>query len=116
MANANNKFFAAIRDTYTQLNESFDAMYAKCATQEEREKLRALLSSARDAFFQAAADALADDNIIVEDIHADLQKVNSQLKQQLQSLKDITATLNIATEAVRLSGSLTALASSSPKH
>jgi hypothetical protein len=112
---AQNEYFAAIRDTYAQLNDTFDAMYAQCRTQQEREKLRALLSSARDAFFQAAADTLADNNLIVEDIHADLLKVNTRLKEQLKNLNDITATLNIATEAVRLSGSLTALASSSPQ-
>jgi hypothetical protein len=53
---------------------------------------------------------LEDDSVVVEQIAADLGATTKELKAQLEEMSDVTATLDVAANAVRLAGSLVTLA------
>jgi hypothetical protein len=105
-----NDILAAIKATYDKLDDSFDDLYSKCATDAQRVQLRSLLNSARDTFFAAAAKALTDNNPLVDTLTKQLQDVNTQVHAQLTSLTNIVATLDLITEAVKLAAPLAKLA------
>ena len=109
MANGDD-ILAAIKQTYDQLDDGFDELYAKCQTGAQKQQLRSLFASARDAYFAAAAKALTDKNATVDALNKELHDVNQQVKAQLDDLKDIVALLNLCTEAVKLAASLATLA------
>jgi hypothetical protein len=106
----NSAGFKEIEKTFQEIDANFDALYSACQTMEQRERLRALFSSARDAYWKAVSAVLVDNNPVVAAIRTDLKRVNDRLTKDLASLKNISATLNLITEAVRLAGSLTTLA------
>ncbi len=101
---------AAIKNTYDQIDDNFDALYAKCATDDQKQQLKSLLASARDAFFAATAKSLTDNNPTVDSLTKQLQDTNADLDKQLTDIKDIVATLNLCTEALKLAASLATLA------
>ncbi len=109
MANGSD-ILAAIKQTYDQLDDSFDALYTKCLTSEQKRQLRSLFASARDTYFAAAAKALTDKNLTVDALTKQLHDVNTQVQTQLDSLKDIVAVLDLCTEAVKIAASLATLA------
>ena len=109
MANGND-ILAGIKQTYDQLDDSFDAIYAKCQTDAQKKQLRSLFASARDTYFAAAAKTLTDKNSTVDALTKQLHDVNQQVQEQLDGLKDIVAVLNLCTEAVKLAASLATLA------
>jgi len=100
----------AVHDTYRLLDDHFDEVYAACQTDAQRAQLRALHASARDAYWKAIADGLHDNNQVVQDIQRDLADATGRIRQQLQTLQDVTAVLAVMTEAVRLAGALVGLA------
>jgi len=111
MANSND-ILDGIKKIYDQLDDdaSFDALYTKCHTGEQKRQLRSLLACARDTYFAAAAKALTDKNPTVDALTKQLHEVNQQVQGQLDDLKDIVAVLNLCTEAVKLAASLATLA------
>lgn len=100
----------AIKETYDQIDDNFDALYAKCTTNDQKQQLKSLLASARDAFFAATAKSLTDNNPTVDALTKELQDTNSDLDKQLSDIKDIVAALNLCTEALKLAASLATLA------
>jgi len=100
----------AVHDTYRLLDDHFDDVYAACQTDAQRAQLRALHASARDAYWKAVADGLRDDNQVVQDIQRDLAAATGRIQQQLKTLQDVVAVLQVMTEAVRLAGALVGLA------
>jgi hypothetical protein len=109
MANGDD-ILARIKKIYDQLDDSFDALYAKCQTDDQKRQLRSLFASARDTYFAAAAKALIDKNSTVDALTKELGDVNDQVQAQLADLKDIIAVLKLCTEAVKLAASLATLA------
>jgi hypothetical protein len=103
---------AAIKNNYDQLDDNFDTLYAKCATDSQKQQLRSLLASARDAFFAAAAKSLTDNNPTVVPLTQELKDTNDKLGRQLTNITDIVATLALCTEALELAASLAKLAAS----
>nr|MDQ6924683.1 hypothetical protein [Candidatus Eremiobacteraeota bacterium] len=101
---------AAVHDTYRLLDDHFDEIYAACQTDDARAQLRALHASARDAYWKAVADGLHDDNLVVQDIRRDLTAATTRIQAQLATLEDVTAVLDMLTQAVRLAGALVGLA------
>ncbi|HEY0777345.1 MAG TPA: hypothetical protein VGD56_05195 [Gemmatirosa sp.] len=101
---------AAVHDTHRLIEDHFDVLYAACTTDAARAKLRALQSSARDAYWKAVADGLDDDNLVVQEIRRDLVAATAQIQAHIDTLADITAVLGMLTEAVRLAGALVGLA------
>lgn len=100
----------AVHDTYHLLDDHFDEIYAACQTDDARAQLRALHASARDAYWKAVADGLHDDNLVVQDIRRDLAAATTRIQAQLATLEDVTAVLDMLTQAVRLAGALVGLA------
>lgn len=107
-----NQNLAVIKDLYLTLDKAFSRIYeAPGTTNEQRLELRNVHAAARDAFWKAAKEALVDDNQVVEDILKDLKATTTQLKSELETLKNIPAVLGLATSGVRLAGALVTLAS-----
>lgn len=100
----------AIKNTYDQLDDNFDTLYAKCTTDDQRKQLKSLLASARDAFFAATAKSLTDNNPTVDALTKQLEDTNTDLGKQLAAIKDIAATLALCTEALKLAAALATLA------
>ncbi len=100
----------AIQKTYLMLDQQFDDIYAKCTSDAQRQELRALLASARDAYFAAAAKRREDNNATVQKFLDELTTTNDQISAQLSTLKDVVAFLNLCTQAVKLAGALASLA------
>jgi hypothetical protein len=109
MANETN-ILAAIKNTYDQLDDKFYALYAKCENDDQRQQLKSLLASARDAFFAAAAKSLTDNNPTVIALTKQLQSANGELTNQLADIKDVVSALALGTEALKLAASLAVLA------
>ncbi|HLH51035.1 MAG TPA: hypothetical protein VKV96_16975 [Roseiarcus sp.] len=107
---AKNNILAEIKKVYDQLDDSFDALYAECQTDEQKRRLRSLFASARDTYFAAAAKALTDKNATVDALTKELHGVNDQVQGQLADLKNVVEVLNLCTEAVKLAASLATLA------
>ncbi len=101
---------AAIKDTYDEIDDNFDALYAKCTTDDQKQQLKSLLACTRDAFFAAAAKSLSDNNPTVDTLTKQLQDTNADLGDQLTDIKDIVATLALCTEALKLAAALATLA------
>jgi len=101
---------AAIKNTYDQIDDNFDTLYAECTTADQKQQLKSLLASARDAFFAATAKSLTDNNPTVDALTKELQDTNADLDEQLTDIKDIVAALNLCTEALKLAASLATLA------
>lgn len=106
----NDAVMQAIADTYHQIDDNFEALLAKCTTDEQRKQLRALHSSARDAFWKAVSSSLSDNNPVVQGFTADLNSTNQQIKRQLGDLQQVDQVLALAAEAVKLAAALTTLA------
>ncbi len=104
------QYMAAVEMTYVLLEENFDTLYENCESQNDRVLLRNLHASARDAYWRAVASALKDGNQVVHEIFLDLNAANQQIKDLLANLQDVGALLSLARQAVRLAGSLIALA------
>lgn len=101
---------AAVAAAYKALDDRFDALYAEATTDAERERLRALLGAARDAYWRATAAHLGASNPIVREIYDDLTRATQELKELLANLQRVGAILEVATQTVRLAASLVTLA------
>jgi hypothetical protein len=99
-----------IERTYFQLRDNFDTAYQKCENYAERQQLRAVYDSARDAYWKAIADSLADDNPVVRGLLDDLKKTNKQVGDMLVDLKNVVSFLHLVTEAVKLAAAVATLA------
>jgi hypothetical protein len=102
-------YLTLVEDVYLTLDVHFDDIY-QAAGDEQRLLLRSLHAAARDAYWRAVAELLEDDSVVVEQIAADLGATTKELKAQLEEMSDVTATLDVAANAVRLAGSLVTLA------
>ena len=100
---------ANIETTYKLIDDNFDSIYAKCNA-DQKTALIALRDSARDAYWQAVAKDLSDNHAIVEQTAAELETTNSQIKKDLDGLKDMSSFLDTVTEGVKLAGALVTLA------
>ena len=101
---------AAVAAAYRALDDSFDALIAQASSEAECERLRALLLSAREAYWQATAARLGADNAVVREIYDDLNRATQQLKELLANLQRVDAIIEVATQTVRLAASLVTLA------
>src|SRR5689334_7995561 len=99
-----------IERTYFQIRDNFDLAYQKCGSDAERQQLRAVYDSARDAYWKAIADSLADDNAVVRGLLGDLEKTNQRVGDMLSGLQNTVAFLHLATEAVKLAAAVATLA------
>lgn len=102
--------FGAIESTYRLAEANFGALYGAATTAKEKDAVKALYSSARDAYWKAVGETLDDNNEVVEAILNDLKQANKDLKDSLKGLQNLRQTLDFLTEAVRLAGSLVTLA------
>jgi hypothetical protein len=100
----------AITTLYTTFDESFDDMYEKCSTDNQKKTLRGLFVCARDAYFKAIKESLCDNNATVDKITDDLVDTNGKINDELSDLKDVVAVINLCSQAVQLAASLATLA------
>jgi hypothetical protein len=110
LAEMQTKYLAEVETTYDLLEENFDALYERCESLEQRQLLRGLHSSARDAYWRAVATAMQDGNQIVREIYTDLVDANQQIKLMIVNLQVVDALLSLARQAVRLAAALISLA------
>lgn len=98
-----------IEKTFDLIDDNFDALYAQCSAA-QKPQLMSLRDAARDAFWKAASENLADDHDLVQQTAQELQTVNGQIQQDVSSLQDISAFLNTLTQAVKLAATLATIA------
>ena len=103
------RLLSSVESTYVLAERGFDRLYAAAATEAERQKVRDLYGAARDAYWKAVVAVLEDDSTVVAAIHEELRQKNRDLKKALEGPKDVTRTLALLTEAVRLAASLVTL-------
>jgi ABC-type transporter Mla subunit MlaD len=104
------RYLAAVAAAYKALDDRFDALYEKATSDAERERLRALLGAARDAYWRATAARLHASNPIVRELYDDLNRATQELKELLANLQRVGAIIDVATQTVRLAASLVTLA------
>jgi hypothetical protein len=102
--------FADVSAIYTTYQNNFAQIYAACTTDQQRSMALNQYSSARDTYWAAVGKVLADLNPTVQSVDADLKTANATVAKCLQNLKDITAFINAAAEALQLAASLVTLA------
>jgi hypothetical protein len=100
---------AAVAAAYQLLDSSFDALHDR-SSPEERQRLRELLASARDAYWRAVASRLGANNPIVRDLYNDLVRATQELNELLANLQRVSAVIDLATATIRLAASLVTLA------
>jgi hypothetical protein len=103
-------YLAAIQAAYQVLDDHFEETYDKCTTADQKQTLRSLHGAARDTYWRAVAVVLKDDNPVVCEIYAELQKANQDLRDLIANMQNISAFINLMTQAVRLASSLVTLA------
>ena len=105
-----NERLAKIEATFKAIDDNFDVVYAKAASDEEREMLSASRDAARDAFWAAVSSDLEKNSPVIAGITADLDVANEKLKQSLANLADVSVAIKAMEEAIRLAAALAALA------
>ena len=103
-------YLAAVQSAYEVLDENFDTLYQSCKTPEQKQSLRSLHDAARDTYWRAVAVVLKDNSPVVCEIYAELQQANQDLKALIANLQNISALIQLVTQAVRLAASLVTLA------
>jgi hypothetical protein len=103
------RLLASVETTYVLAEKGFDRLYGAASTDGEKQQVRELYGAARDAYWKAVVAVLEDDSTVVAAIHDDLRRRNRDLKKALEELKDVSRTLALLTEAVRLAASLVTL-------
>jgi hypothetical protein len=103
------RLLASVEATYRLAEKNFDRLYVAASTQAMKEEVRDLYGAARDVYWKAVAESLEDEGSVVASIHAELGAANKALRKSLEELKDVTRTLAVLTEAVRLAASLVTL-------
>src|SRR5690242_10674419 len=103
-------YLAAVQSAYEVLDENFDTLYDRCASQEQKQSLRSLHVAARDTYWRAVAVVLKDNSPVVCEIYTELTQANQDLKDLIANLQNIAAFIQLLTQAVRLSASLVTLA------
>lgn len=101
---------AAIKKTYRLVDESFDAVYARCKTDAQRRRLTECRDAARDAYWAAIAANLADNHGLVAELTGELREANAAIAAKLEDLRDVTEFLARLTRAVKLAAALATLA------
>jgi hypothetical protein len=109
-ANPHPAYLTAVQSAYEVLDEHFDDLYEHCATTEQKQSLRSLHVAARDTYWRAVAVVLKDNSPVVCEIYAELVQANQDMKDLLANLQNISALIQLLTQAVRLSASLVTLA------
>lgn len=107
---ASKKIRASVKELYLVIEKEFTHLIKESKTKAQRNKIIALHSSARDAYWKGVSERLEDNNIIVKELHADLKEITKKIQDDLKTISDISKSINILTEAVRLAGSIVALA------
>ena len=103
--------FKALKDQYFLLDRNFNALFAACTLDTQRDELRAAYVNARDNFWEARNRSFHDDEPLVKKLIADLKATQQEIEDSLQNLEDIVKTLQLVTAAVRLGSSLITMGS-----
>lgn len=104
------KYLEEVESTYIIIDESFDAIYAKCASNEERASLSDLRLAAKVALWETVSSQLQLNSSDLESIFNELQFTNIKLKKSLDELKSVATIINVMEESVRLAAKIAALA------
>lgn len=103
-------YLAAIQNAYEVLDEHFDELYELCTSSDQKQSLRSLHGAARDTYWRAVAVSLKDNSPVVREIYSELTQANQELREIVASLQNISAFIQLFTQAVRLAASLVTLA------
>ena len=103
MATVKESALREARRIYKAINDNFEAVFAKCKTDQQRRQLKECYSAAQTARLKLIEKSLSENNAFVKGIIKDLKATNTRAVQALKDLKDIEAVLKLVTEAVRLS-------------
>ncbi|MHB2248586.1 hypothetical protein [Pseudomonas fitomaticsae] len=94
--------------TYDTLDAEYDRLYESDV--HGRAHLKAMLGSARDAYWKAERDDLRDDNLYVKTLIGEIKTANSGIKTAIETQKKTTELIALFSEAVKLVAAVVALA------
>lgn len=103
-------YLAAIQNAYEALDSHFEELYEQCTTVDQKQSLRSLHGAARDTYWRAVALNLQDNSPVVREIYSELTQANQDLRELIANLQNISAFIQLFTQAVRLAASLVTLA------
>lgn len=95
-----------LQDTFLTLQSQIDMLSAACQNQEQRDSLQDQYTKARVAYYATLDKAFHDDDPQVADLTAQLAKANTQLKNAVQEMGNISKTIDEITKAVTLVANL----------
>ncbi|HEY5523225.1 MAG TPA: hypothetical protein VIK21_08545 [Desulfuromonadaceae bacterium] len=104
--------FDDLQRLYFMLDINFNRLFAKCETDKQRDQLRAAYVNARDNFWESRKRVFQENDPIVKSLIDDLKAAQKQTERFLKNLKDIVETLKVITAAVNIGSSLITLGSS----
>jgi hypothetical protein len=99
-----------IQATYLLLDQNFDKLYGACQTDDLKAALQSAYAPARDAFNAVINKTLADSDPLVASDIAQLQQLNSAIKDSLDGLNNVASIIGDVTTAVQLASKLAPLA------
>lgn len=88
------------------LDRRFNAAFAKCTTNVQRDQLRRDYVISRDNFWEARTRIFIDNDPLVKKISAELKTSNTALSNMLTNLQDIVKVLETISSGVKLGSSL----------
>jgi hypothetical protein len=91
--------------TYTDFVALLPGLMAR-ATNEEAQQLLARAGSLRDIMWKAQAEQLRDFNATVEHLYEELKTTRVATIEKLKSIQSVAEAIGLATELVKLAGSL----------
>lgn len=105
----NQKSREDIKYLYYTIDDNFTEIYSACENDKQKKYATLCRDAARDAYRAAEAVDLSGNSEFVNEIRQDLKKLNVELSESLQEVKDISRVLNTMKDTVRLAASLVTL-------
>lgn len=102
--------FEKIQDVYFTLDKNFNALFAACKNDAEKDQLRMDYVKARDAFWEARNKVFSENDPMIKKTSTDLAAAKKQIDSDLASLQLTANTLKLITAAVNFAASLIAFA------
>ncbi len=95
-----------VESTYFTLQAKIATLAEACQTPEQSAALTAQYEAAHDAFLACENKAFHDDDPEVATLTTQLNAANAEVKKAVQQMGEISKTIDIITDAVKISSSL----------
>jgi DNA repair exonuclease SbcCD ATPase subunit len=110
MSENHDRNIAEIRNAYAIIDDNFWSLIEVASDDSERRMLQSSRDAARDTFWAAAAKSLEDNHALVQQVRSDLSQANTELEEMIAQMESISKIIDLIAKVVKLASSLATLA------